>query len=417
MNLKIPVEILAKKEISHRNWYLCKGNLLDYLTNLKPEFYEFAIQRRIVKNQYLDSLYNTIKSGDPIPVLTLTYSINTLEVNNKTFELDMSKVEILDGLQRTFRLWSYKILADNYIGERDKEIGSFARRLKEINPLLFESGVITTSFIKKIIENNEITTIIETFKSFEIFFIVWAGLSEIEIVQKMLVLNAGQKAVSKTHQFELLFLHFFEKIKNRKTQVQLFREKDKNAGDIKNGRREIGQFMFSSFIVGLQSFIEQKPLKISTENPIGLEIENENDPEVYNYIFNPEFLVVFLELLLSLDKIIFATEGQSGKEWFVKETTLSGVLSAIGNSIDFRTINSSYDLIIQTESAFQKLERAIMNRGFNIDNYKSEFSNISSRAINFGTFIRKAIMEYTASLMQDSQPNWHQLFIKTQESK
>jgi hypothetical protein len=153
-------------------------------------------------------------------------------------------------------------LAKEYGGQQEKEISEFARLLKEKNPLLFESGVLTASMIRKMISSGEITQVETAFRAFDIYFIVWAGLDEKEVVQKMLVLNAGQKAVSNTHQFELLFLHFFDEIRKSNKDVQLYREKYHEAGDIKNGRRKTGQFMFSSFIVGLQSFVEQTPLRI-----------------------------------------------------------------------------------------------------------------------------------------------------------
>ncbi|WP_231426986.1 hypothetical protein [Pedobacter sp. Leaf250] len=411
---KIPIEILAHKLIQKRNWYLCKGNLMDYLSNLKDGFYEFAIQRKIVKNQYLDSLYQTIKSGDPIPVLTLTYQQRSLNEQSEKNFLDMKDVEILDGLQRTFRLWAYKILAESYNGEDSRQIIPFAKALKSSNPLLFESGVISSSVIKNMITTGEILKVRETFSAFDIYFIVWAGLDEKEVVKKMLVLNAGQKAVSPTHQFELLFLHFFESIKKSNTSIELFREKDVMALEVKNGRRKTGQFMFSSFIVGLQSFVEQKPLRVTTESPIGIENEDEGFELLYDLIFNLDYLKKFVELLVGLDKVIYNKEREAGLEWFVKETTLSGVLAAVGKTIDFKSVNNALELFEQSESAFNKLENSVKSYGFNIDSYRIEFANISSRAINFGTFTRKTIMQYTLDLLSDGKPTWKELFMKTQ---
>ena len=390
---------------------------MEYLSNLKDDFYEFAIQRRIVKNQYLDSLYNTIKSGDPIPVLTLTYSQEKLPGESGNSELDMSNIEILDGLQRTFRMWAYKFLSDKYSGEKEKEIITFAKQLKEINPLLFESGVINTSLIKKMVASGEILNIEKAFNTFDIYFIVWAGLSERQVVQKMLVLNAGQKAVSTTHQFELLFLHFFDEIRNNNKEIKLYREKDELAGEIKNGRREVGQFMFSSFIVGLQSFVEQKPLRVTTEDPVGIDMGDDNDHRIYDLVFNLDYLNVFIKLLVGLDKVIFEKEGVAGLEWFVKETALAGILAAVGSSINFKDITTAEELQKQSQMAFSGLENAVRKKGLNIDSYRVEFSNISSRAINFGTFIRKAIMEYTTGLLDNNQADWRQLFIKTQGDK
>nr|WP_068893113.1 hypothetical protein [Pedobacter panaciterrae] len=417
MSTKISIEILAHKAIDKKNWYLCKGNLLDYLSKLKEDFYEFAIQRRIVKNQYLDSLYQTIKSGDPIPVLTLTYTQESLNNTVGGSELEMNDIEILDGLQRTFRLWAYKILADNYKGQVDKEVIDFAKDLKKLNPLLFESGVITTSLIKDMINKGEILHVYNIFRSFDIYFIVWAGLTDKEVVRKMLVLNAGQKAVSPTHQFELLFLHFFDSIRSSGNEIELFREKDQEAPEIKNGRRQPGQFMFSSFIVGLQSFVEQKPLKVITEDPIGIETEEEEFQMLYDLVFNLDYLNEYVKLLVSLDKVIYNKEGIFGLEWFVKETTLSGVLAALGKSIDFKSITTLDELIEKSAKAFKVLEHAVETNGFKIEIYRLEFANISSRAINFGTFTRKTIMQYTSDLLSNNKPNWHELFIKTQGEK
>jgi hypothetical protein len=44
------------------------------LSLISLHFYNFSIQRKIVKNQYLDTLVSTIKHGDPIPLITLTYN-------------------------------------------------------------------------------------------------------------------------------------------------------------------------------------------------------------------------------------------------------------------------------------------------------------------------------------------------------
>lgn len=73
---------------------------------------------------------------------------------------------------------------------------------------------------------------IEAYRSFDIIINIWVNLSQEEIIRKMLTLNAGQKGVTSTHQFELLFLHFFESLELPK-DVQLLREKDPDYFKIK----------------------------------------------------------------------------------------------------------------------------------------------------------------------------------------
>ncbi|HYV92757.1 MAG TPA: hypothetical protein VE978_13260 [Chitinophagales bacterium] len=412
------VKILASKVIEHRTWYLCSGNLLVYLDSLKDNFYEFAIQRRIVKNQYLDFLYYSIKDGDPIPLITLTTKQQKLEVNKSGIsEVDMQAVEILDGLQRTFRLWAYKILSEKYNGETDKAITEFAKRLKEENDLFFETGVLSTSLIRSFITSNEIIEVKKVFSGFEIYLVVWSGLKEKEIIEKMLVLNAGQKAVSKTHQFELLFLHFYDEIRASQPKVNLLREKEKKASEVKKGNRDLGEFMFSSVIVALQSFVEKKPLRVSTEDLIGLEPEEETKAKVYESVFSSEFIKDYLSQLYTLDEAVYENDKDRGKEWFVKDTSLSGVFAAVGKYIN---IDDEWDKSALRKAAnegFKVLRNNILHRGFKLKEFTNEYNTLSSRSGNIGNIIRKVVMNYTFELLQGNNPEWKDIFDKSKERK
>lgn len=412
------IEVLKTKAIGHRNWYLCQGNLLEYLESLKPSFYDFAIQRRIVHNQYLDYLYQTVQSGDPIPMITLTYNNPVLEVSNSAkAEIDMMKVEILDGLQRTFRLWCYKILSDRYKGETDKSIIDFAKKLKEENELFFESGVISTGLIRSLIANGEINRIRSVFNSYEIFFIVWAGLEEEEVIDKMLVLNAGQKAVTKTHQFELLFLHYYDNILQQQKDIRIFREKDRESTNIKKGNRNLGEFMFSSIIVALQSFVEMRPLRISTDDFTWPEEDVETASNVYKSVFSIDFIDYYLKELYQIDEIVNKSDSVLGKEWFVKDTTLSGVFAAVGKYININNEWNKDQLADNAATGFSCLKQKITATGFDLPAFTKEYNVLSSRQVNIGNFIRKAIMNYTYDLLQGYSPEWNAIFEKTKERR
>ena len=55
------VFIYDHKDLHDRTWYLAKCNLAEYLRCLKKDFFDFEIQRRIVKNIYLDGILRTIE--------------------------------------------------------------------------------------------------------------------------------------------------------------------------------------------------------------------------------------------------------------------------------------------------------------------------------------------------------------------
>ena len=84
---------------------LAKASLWDYIDSLSPDDFEYDIQRGIVKNPYLDSILVSVKNGDPIPPISIVgYDIADVDTDS------VSRFDILDGLQRTYRLWVYKQL-------------------------------------------------------------------------------------------------------------------------------------------------------------------------------------------------------------------------------------------------------------------------------------------------------------------
>ena len=98
------IRIYDSKQLENRTWYLGSGNLYEYLCQLRPNFFLYKIQRRLVTNRYLDGIYQTIEQGEPIPPLTLI-SPQPLAVDNGYAVINLQNIDILDGLQRTYRLW------------------------------------------------------------------------------------------------------------------------------------------------------------------------------------------------------------------------------------------------------------------------------------------------------------------------
>lgn len=406
------VKILDFKTLDDRQWMLCRGNLSEYLESLKKDFYNFSIQRKIVKNQYLDTLVTTIKQGDPIPLITLTYNQKSLNpVLGDVVTINMENVEILDGLQRTFRLWAHDVLIKEFYKRNIAEPTVFAKEIKNQYPIFFDTGILSLTKVKNFYPANEFLQIKNAFKDFDIYFIVWINLSPKKVIHKMLVLNAGQRSVSKTHQFELLFLYLWEDLQKEKLGITLYREKDEDANKVKAGERNAGDYMFTSVIVGLRSYLEKKPLRVSIGDLDVQELSQEDSSGGINEeVFNADFIRSFLKHIKEIDEAIITKEGEEGKKWFVKDTTLSGVLAGLGEYAEINE-NSSIDYLNDlTEKKFKELLQKSTEVGFNLSEFKEQYNVLSSRSVNIGNFIRKVIMNYTVSLLKGEQPSWEKIF-------
>ena len=406
------LRILDCKTLDDRQWMLCRGNLADYLESLKKDFYNFSIQRKIVKNQYLDTLVTTIKQGDPIPLITLTYNEKGLQpVVGNDVSIDMNNVEILDGLQRTFRLWAHDVLIKEFEKLKIKDPTAFAKEIKGVYPIFFDTGILSLTKVKNFYADNEFEQIKNAIKDFDVYFIIWVNLPPKKVIHKMLVLNAGQRSVSKTHQFELLFLYLWEDLQKEQLGINLYREKDDLANKVKSGERDAGDYMFTSVIVGLRSYLEKKPLRVSIDDLDVTELgQEESSSGINEDIFSADFIRSFLKHIKEIDEAVIAKEGEEGKKWFVKDTTISGMLAGLGEYLKLNE-KSSLDYLNQTtDKGFKELLEKSNGIGFNLLEFKEQYNILSSRSVNIGNFIRKVVMNYTVELLINEKPSWQNIF-------
>lgn len=413
------LNILDYKQLPDRGWILCKGNLIEYLDSLKKDFFKFSIQRKIVKNKYLDTLISTIEQKDPIPIITLTYNNSNLKVKvGETINIDMNSVEILDGLQRTFRLWAYYTLIKEYENRKIVDPTIFAKEIKNDYQIFFETGILTLSKVKQFYLENESNKIKASFNDFDIYIILWTNLSAKKVIHKMLVLNAGQRSVSKTHQYELLFLYLWEDLQKENLGINLFREKDNDANKIKGGEREIGDYIFTSVIVGLRSFLEKKPLRVTIDDlDVSVLDQEESSSGINEAVFEKDFIRAFLNHLKKIDEAVNKKDGDEGKRWFVKDTTISGMLAGLGQHYDVNDNMNLNDLQKLSDKGFKELEFRINQVGFKLNEFKMQYNILSSRSVNIGTFIRKVVMNYTVSLLKGEDPSWELLFKANQKEE
>lgn len=397
------IKIYDFKQLEGKTWYLGSGNLFDYLSQLRSDFFLYKIQRRLVSNRYLDSIYQTIEQGEPIPPLTLI-SNQSLIINNGSAEVDMQDIDILDGLQRTYRLWViYKIalLCKNLV---QKDSNGLLNKLKEENPELLELDFINLKFLKHMMEINGdrlfIENLVNKMKNFDITITVWSGLTENEVVKKMLILNAGQKPVSVTHQCELIFMRFFDakELKIDANKIKLYREKDDQFDKVRKGIRVEGEYLFSSVVISLLSYIYHKPMRVSLDKIIQWDNDNYFASEEMLGFFNKNFLTQFVLAIYETDIEVCKNNGvktsmfpnQELRSWFGKDTTMSGVFAALG------------DMLI-SPSAFAK---AVGRIDFDLTGFEQEYQSLSSVRINVGNEVRKAVYKYAKGQLSGTPINW-----------
>lgn len=402
------ITILKEKELQNgKKWYLAVCNLLEYLESLKDEFFNYDIQRRIVKNLYLDKLWTTISSGEPLPSITLTANVKG-DVDNSSVD----EFEILDGLQRTFRLWAIKYLDD--LTERlntheDVSVLIDEMRKDENGKRLLDSKVINRSILRKLLNDEKINieNLMKCYAQQDIVLNIWSGLNDEEIINKMLTLNAGQRSVSSTHQFELMFLHYFKKLEVPKG-VQIIRERDEEYFSVKKNERTCGQFLMSSIIIAIQSLIERKPVRIQTVND--LRTNDSVVEESSSSFFTKDNLEAFINRLLELDKKFY--NDQIGS-WIMKDTTLSGLFAAIGAVYN-------QDLTYNVPSMLDFIHNKITvlnNEIINYNEFNDAYNNLSSVTVNIGNAVRKAVYIYFKNLYLNKPMSWQEAFNRNENEE
>lgn len=412
------IEVLDKKIGEKKSWFLGKISLWDYLSSVKSQNFEFDIQRGIVKNRYLDSILQSININEAIPPITIIVDSYKNEEEGAFININDDKFNILDGLQRTYRLWLYKKIAEiahlkyDLFGKVSYNISDIISKLKEWE--YYIPGIISVSQIKTLLNNDNpinVSRIESIYKKFYIYLYVWCGLDDKEIIQKMLILNAGQRKVSIGHQYELMFLQIMKEENILPNNVKLIREKDEKYSLVKTGKRKIGEFIFSSTIIGIQSLIAGKPIRLSPDNlELGIEDDYISENQVTQYFCQP-FLNIYFKSLYEIDDQLSQMNSEY-KKWFVKDTTISGIMGAVG----FVLKEMKEDYTILYKQIIEKLKDKIKYRnGVDIDKFYLEYSKLSSQKINIGDKVRMSIYNYTLALLSDKEITWSEAFMNDKD--
>lgn len=411
------VEILDKTEgKDNKNCYLCKASLFDYLEGLADDFDKFDIQRKIVSNRYLDTLANTVFSNNHIPIITLV-SIGGDYDFDKTGKLKVNNFRILDGLQRTWRLNSIKKLAD-WLREkyqtddelRENFINANVRDIdKEDRKKIMEFGVSDfkqARFIaNQIVELVGINGVDECLKNKVQWFELWIGLSKEDIVNKMLLLNAGHKTVSMRHQIELLYYNWFD-VFSEQTGIELVRDKEAGSPVSFLNTRKVKQYRFSDLVLATIAFVDGEYKKIQSEVVEDAYIGN----SVYEHFGeNVDFYRTVIRFIVKCDEMISKQYGDGGRLWFGRENCLEAFMGASGK-ICWTKFSS-----LNLEKALNELAKLLSDRiqYLSLNKFDAGKNELGSSKINIGQTTKKVVYFSVYDILTTSEPemiDWKQKF-------
>jgi len=398
------------KEKSGSTCYLSKSTLREYITSLPSNYNQYDVQREIIGHVYLDNLVHSLLDGKHIPpIVLIDDETSDQEVDNI---IVLNNFKILDGLQRTYRLkYLYEtvnfFLTRNFeIDFKDKTRLQLSRQFKNE---LFKINSNVNILAKLIDYANSNPQFEDDFKKIfdrHQWFEIWRNLTPQDEVNKMLVLNAGHKAVSSKHQIELLFnyaLPTLKKIANN-SNLSIIREKEKNSIRFSKEREE-SQFHLSHMITGLLSYYEGKILTSNTDLIQNQQSNNEYAQE--DVFLNSELLKLFLDTLVELDKRLIETFNENGVKWLGREISLVGMFGALGK------YRIKYEL--DHEKAFAKFSEVIINNPtvLNILKFEIERNSQALSKINIGNVNKKAVFDATLEVLEDKvdhQINWANYF-------
>lgn len=169
------------------NVVYCKCSIPEYLNIVGTDFENFSIQRKKETHKAYQRLKDDLKQGALLPAITLSVKHHKVKgivevIDNKeqvVKKLNVTgEVDILDGLQRTYII--NELHRDGHLFPPEQEV-------------LLE---------------------------------FWLEESMSKLIYRMIVLNAGQKAMSMRHQIELLFMSLKETISEEISDIDIFIERD-----------------------------------------------------------------------------------------------------------------------------------------------------------------------------------------------
>ena len=377
-------------------WILGKVSLLEYIKSLTEENFRYEIQRGIVSNPFLDTILDAVVENKPLAPVSLVSK--DFEDGDKTFSIN--QFNILDGLQRTFRFWIYYQLAKL---AKEKNSNDYRLVTKEFKTICDDySLAVSPRQVRGLFKHDNainVWNLNELYSNFDLYLYIWTDLSVDQEIKQMLILNAGQKQMSLNHQFELIYMRLFEENTFDEGKIKILRSKD---GKITN--RNIGEYSMSTVIIGVQSLVNMKPMRLSRDMLYKDDFQNDMLLSSMDGVFTIGFVRKFLDMFNILDKKISVNQEYSN--WFAKDTTISGMMAGIGQHKQALNHDSSYVLA----NLSQSVESIVGAEAFRLDEYNKVYSELSGAKVNIGKVLRRAVMIYTQNVLDGTAMSWKEAF-------
>lgn len=402
----LKAKILDKSEIAtNKGCYLCSINLYDYLESLEVDFDKFDVQRKIVNNKYLDSLARTVLTGEHIPIITLVVLNEKFEIKVEE-EKEVEKFRILDGLQRTWRLNAIKKLSDwlltnfetNESIEENFINGNMRSLSKEKRQEIIECGVAdfkqAKNIAKQIIDTVGIKNVKKCLEEKVQWFEIWYGLDKDEIVNKMLLLNAGHKSVTMRHQVELLYYDWFE-IFSSAAGINVIRDKDADSPVKFVLEREIKTYRFSDLVMATIAFVDGKYKRVQSAFVEDVYLNTDNDERLGQ---NVEFYRGVMEFIGKIDSLLYDEYDDAGRIWFGRENNIEAFMGAVGK---YCWEKCSRD---EVKDALNSVYQKICNKIelLNLQDFDSGKAFLSSSKINIGQTTKEVVYTVFNEVLNDN---------------
>lgn len=401
------VTVLSSKKEGKAICLLCETTLKEYVLSLDEKYKKYDVQRGIVKNIYLDKLSDTIfEKGHIPPIVLISPSVKDQLEKDKNIEI--KSFNILDGLQRTFRI--KRIWDSGGFIFRNEIDRSFSRSMliKKFNQEMTSLDIDPSEIIglaKKIQDCGIDQKIFESFFSEnKIWIEIWGNLKRNQQINKMLTLNAGHKPMQKRHQLELLFLNLEQTLIDeglgQSSKFQVVREKDVSVTMFQKNKVPF-QFHLSILIASVISYVHGKVIipGVSLVKDIqdqGTSIIEGDDELNIDELFNEQFYEPFISLLLELDKK--NQDDENVLRWSARETVLPGIFAALGKvRIDQEaSIEKSLNL-------FASIVKRSGKNFFNIKEFEEVRAKIPVQKVNVGRHLRELVFQGVLDVIANSR--------------
>lgn len=339
-----------------------KSSIDNYLTLVGGNFDDFTIQRKREKHKIYKRLKEDIKKGTLLPGITL--AIKSEHVNEILENFDSkdqlkellkipNKIDILDGLQRTYILNDLKNEGHEFFPDQS---------------LLLE---------------------------------YWLETDEKHLIYRLLVLNAGQKSMSPRHQVEILFSLLKGKIEDKIPDLKIYTEKETKK------RTGSKAFQFDRVANAYQCFLS-KSSEVKRENIIAERLQEDKlllstEEELKG---NFDEFVKFLQLYCDLDEKIhsyYSNKEEKGENWLNDQSVIQSFFAAISK---FATTTEKKERVEKAiNKLIESLDSSTEEDPLGLGEYNHLKSGYSSRKYNVGVKTREYLVKVFSEYFRDEGDN------------